>query len=438
MSQPEHAATATTAAPAVIPRLKDGLQFVPFGGDRSGEEYLLEVGGACYTVNRHTRDVLLALGERPETIEELAHIYTRSTGRVVSPAALGKILDSQIPAALLSHTPEPRRRTPFVFSFTILPVRAVRPFTAVLRHLYRTPLVVFFVLAFVVVECLVMPEALASFRGVFRVFSFQEFLLFYSAIVGGMLIHELGHASACRHYQCPHGPIGFGLYLIFPGLYTDVTSAWRLSRRQRTVVNLGGLYFQCIAVACVGLYAWLYGSQFWLRVVWITNFMMLYTLNPVLKQDGYWVLSDLSGLRNLHQQVRQTFAGLFNKASRTAAAPPQNEGLRRKVLYVYMLLVAAYMLYFVNFIYGAVLGIAEFYPPAAQAFMRMLGTAWAEGRSLEVLLILLRWLWASVLPLLLGVLLFSLCYRFLRHAGRRLRARPAGGGVPPLEGSELT
>jgi len=412
------------ATAAAVPRLKPDIQFLPFEDARAGDEYLLEVGNRCYVVNRCARDILLSLGERPDTLEELARIYARRTQREISPAALARILDTQIPPALLGDTPEPPRSTPFTFSFSLLPERVVRPATSILKYLYRPPAVILILSVFLFVECLVMPRALDSFRGAFRVFTFREFVLFYSVIIGSMLIHELGHASACRHYECPHGPIGFGLYLIFPSFYTDVTKAWRLPRLRRTVVNLGGLYFQCAVVVCAGGYALVYGSQFWLRVVWITNFMMLYTLNPVLKQDGYWVLSDLSGLRNLHRQMRETAARLFGKVPRRAAeAPARNDRLRRRVLYVYTLLVAVYCLYFANFVYHALREISLYYPTTVAIFVRAIRAAWSRGRELDFLLILLRLLWESLLPLLLLVMLSSMLYRTARRVRRRA---PAG------------
>lgn len=417
------------AQPATPPRLKPDLRFAPFEDSSNGDEYLLEVGEGCYVVNRCARDILLSLGERPDTLAELARIYARRTQREISLQTLARVLETQIPAALLSHTPEPRRRTPFTVSFPILTERAVRPVTSVLKFFYRTPVVVLSLSAFLVVECLVMPRAFNSFRGVFRVFSFGDFFLYYSVIVGSMFLHELGHASACRHYECPHGPIGYGLYLIFPSFYTDVTKVWNLPRLRRTVVNLGGLYFQCIAAVFAGGYAWLYGSQFWLRVMWVTNFMMLYTLNPVLKLDGYWVLSDLSGLRNLHKQVRQTAAHLLDRAmGRAGDAPQANDKLRRRVLYLYTLLVAAYCLYFVNFIYHAIQEIALDYPTTVATFAAALKAARARGRDLDFLLILSRLLWESVLPLLVLILLSRVLYKIMRRIGR-LRRRGGLSGA---------
>lgn len=59
-------------------------------------------------------------------------------------------------------------------------------------------------------------------------------------------VHEIGHASACRHFGVKHGGIGFGLYLTFPVFYTDVSEIWKLKRTERIVVNMAGVYFQLI------------------------------------------------------------------------------------------------------------------------------------------------------------------------------------------------
>ena len=63
-------------------------------------------------------------------------------------------------------------------------------------------------------------------------------------MLASSFFHELGHASACKYFGVRHGGVGFGLYLTFPVLYTDVTEIWKLNRRQRCVVNWAGVYFQ--------------------------------------------------------------------------------------------------------------------------------------------------------------------------------------------------
>ena len=45
--------------------------------------------------------------------------------------------------------------------------------------------------------------------------------------------------------------IGIGIYVIYPALFSDVTAAWRLSRGQRVLVDLGGSYFQLLVTVAL-------------------------------------------------------------------------------------------------------------------------------------------------------------------------------------------
>ena len=71
----------------------------------------------------------------------------------------------------------------------------------------------------------------------------------------GAFIHETGHASALVSYGCKQTEIGFGIYLYYPVLYTDVSEAWKLSRQQRAMIDMAGVYFQSVfQVLLLGLY----------------------------------------------------------------------------------------------------------------------------------------------------------------------------------------
>ena len=61
-------------------------------------------------------------------------------------------------------------------------------------------------------------------------------------------MHETGHAAACAYGGGRPGAIGFGVYLLFPAFYTDVTDSYRLSRGGRLRTDLGGLYFNVLCL----------------------------------------------------------------------------------------------------------------------------------------------------------------------------------------------
>ena len=74
MLEPESVTTNT------LPKLKTGLRIAPFhDGSAAGERYLVEVGETCFVASKNMHDVLLALEDKPETLEELAAIYEQQT-----------------------------------------------------------------------------------------------------------------------------------------------------------------------------------------------------------------------------------------------------------------------------------------------------------------------------------------------------------------------
>lgn len=125
--------------------------------------------------------------------------------------------------------------------------------------------------------------------------------------------HELGHASACKHFGVKHGGIGFGLYLNFPVLYTDVTEVWKLNRKERCVVNIAGVYFQTFFLIALLVGFFLTGNSMLRYMILIMNLGFLMTLNPFFKFDGYWIASDLLGVPNLRNRSMELISYLFKK-----------------------------------------------------------------------------------------------------------------------------
>lgn len=125
--------------------------------------------------------------------------------------------------------------------------------------------------------------------------------------------HELGHASACKYWGVRHGGIGFGLYLNFPVLYTDVTEVWKLGRIQRCVVNMAGVYFQCYLLIGLMIGFIFTGNDILRYLILIINLGFLMTLNPFFKFDGYWIASDLLGVPNLRTRSKELLAYWYKR-----------------------------------------------------------------------------------------------------------------------------
>lgn len=137
--------------------------------------------------------------------------------------------------------------------------------------------------------------------------TFAGLLIMYGGITVIGLIHEFGHASAAAYYKQPSSSIGFGFYIVFPVFYSDVSKIWNLNKWKRIVVNLGGIYLQLILnIAFFFLYLQLEDIEIKLILkffVYANFILLIYAINPFLRNDGYWVYSDFFGIPNLTQRA---------------------------------------------------------------------------------------------------------------------------------------
>ena len=113
---------------------------------------------------------------------------------------------------------------------------------------------------------------------------------------------------------------------------------------QRLVVDLGGVYFQSIALAGFAICAVLTHSALWSRVELMTLASILFNLNPVLRFDGYWAVADLIGAPNLSSTATRTLAAAFRLTAppKIPFPPMQSAGLAAYAMfeicaYVYVL-----------------------------------------------------------------------------------------------------
>ncbi len=130
------------------------------------------------------------------------------------------------------------------------------------------------------------------------------------SVVVATAFHEIGHASACRYSGARPGDMGVGLYLVWPAFYCDVTEAYRLNRRGRLRTDLGGVYFNGLFALGCGVAYFLTGAEALLFAAFVQNLIVLQQLLPLLRFDGYYVLSDLTGVPDILGRIKPIFRSL--------------------------------------------------------------------------------------------------------------------------------
>jgi len=129
-----------------------------------------------------------------------------------------------------------------------------------------------------------------------------DWLLMFGGVLSLFLIHELGHAAAAARHGINVGRIGFGIYSIFPTFFCDVTEAWRLPMVKRIIISLGGVYFQTILGIIFIIIANVFNLAYFNVVAYLNLLIIVISINPFLRFDGYWIYSDFFKIPNLNSQ----------------------------------------------------------------------------------------------------------------------------------------
>ncbi len=151
------------------------------------------------------------------------------------------------------------------------------------------------------------------------------FLLYISfAVIKA--IHEFGHGFACKHFgQRDSGggevhTVGIMLLVFMPVPYVDATSSWSFrSKWHRAFVGAAGMYFE-LAVAAVAAMVWANTAEgqtlhaIAYNVIFVAGVSsILFNGNPLIRFDGYYILSDLLELPNLMQRSKEYVYYLVKK-----------------------------------------------------------------------------------------------------------------------------
>ena len=142
---------------------------------------------------------------------------------------------------------------------------------------------------------------------------FNHILIIITCSYVSILFHEFGHASALAYYEKKPGGIGVGLYLYFiPVFFADVSEAWKLDTGQRFRVNISGIYFQYLFVLIATLVLYFTVSNLVAWFLFFTGLIsMISQFNPLIRLDGYWIISDLLKIEDLMSYGNRTLKKMY-------------------------------------------------------------------------------------------------------------------------------
>ena len=312
------------------------------------QRMLISYDGQYYEVSQGIIELVEVL-QQHETESEAITFYCEKKKGKYTPEQVKGIIDKFVTPLF---TPKISKRS-FLYEKELFSAQAIDKLSYAFRFLfYHWYMLAVLIIALILDICFfVHTPDLLLFNNKVNIYMIIGLFAF---ILGSSFFHELGHASACKYFGIQHGGIGFGLYLNFPVLYTDVTEVWKLKRGQRCVVNLAGVYFQSYWLILLLVAFFVTGNDILRYLILIMNLGFAMTLNPFFKFDGYWIASDLLGVPNLRQRSLELFSYMWNRLKkRPIKQLPyllQIRRLERYGLLVYSVVVNLFMGYYFLYI----------------------------------------------------------------------------------------
>lgn len=170
-----------------------------------------------------------------------------------------------------------------------------------------------------------------------RVLGAGNLLLLWLAYPVVKTLHELGHAYATKRDGGEVHDLGIMILVLMPIPYVDASAATAFrSKWRRMLVGAAGMLVE-LFLAALALYVWLAVEPGLVRALAFNVMLIggastvLFNGNPLLRYDGYYILTDVIEMPNLGQRAARYWAYLAKRygfGKRDAQSPADTAGER--------------------------------------------------------------------------------------------------------------
>jgi putative peptide zinc metalloprotease protein len=140
-----------------------------------------------------------------------------------------------------------------------------------------------------------------------RLYRFDALLLAWVAILSVTAIHELAHGVTCKRFGGEVKEMGFMLIYFQPAFFCNVSDAWLIPEKSKRLwVTFAGAYSEMLVWAIATILWRVTEPETWINFVALVIMATsaaktLFNVNPLIKLDGYYLLSDYLEIPNLRK-----------------------------------------------------------------------------------------------------------------------------------------
>ena len=308
----------------------------------NSESWVLSTpNGRNILLNYHSYQMVIAL-QQNTNMEDAVEAFNKNTQAGLTATEFDELVKQKLGGyeVLLHDTVETKARPAnyVKFKLPLISSKISGIMATVFKPLF-TPAVFWVVLSIMAVAAVYF-----VFNGPAINFSGVNYTMVIVLMAITLLVHELGHIGACRKFNIKHGGIGIGVYIVFPVAYADISSLWTATKKQRIIANLGGVFTEYLyAFVLLGLFYYTNNATFLLTFTILVT-KAFFELNPFIRMDGYWVLSDITETPNLLQKANQQLAAVVSLKKQTLTYKNALLTLYGLVNYAFIIMYFSYML----------------------------------------------------------------------------------------------
>ncbi|HEX5470304.1 MAG TPA: hemolysin D [Lacipirellulaceae bacterium] len=162
-------------------------------------------------------------------------------------------------------------------------------------------------LSLIIVNFDVFHSRLPTFHDFFR--GPQQWAVLAITLCVTKILHEFGHGLSCKHFGGECHEIGVMFLVLTPCLYCNVSDSWMLPNRwHRAAIGAAGMYVELV-LASIATFVWWFSepgplNYICLNVMFVCSVStVMFNANPLLRYDGYYILSDILEIPNLRQKA---------------------------------------------------------------------------------------------------------------------------------------
>lgn len=149
-------------------------------------------------------------------------------------------------------------------------------------------------------------------------FGWPNLIFLWVTLAGAKVLHEFGHGLSCKLFGSECHEMGVMLLVGSPCLYCDVSDSWMLKNKwKRILIGAAGMIVEVI-LSAFAIFAWWLTSPGLFHYLCLNIFFVstittvIFNANPLMRLDGYYMMSDFLEIPNLRQKADKLTRDFFS------------------------------------------------------------------------------------------------------------------------------